>query len=67
MQDMEGLELIRTLRKADPDVKIIAMSGGGHEPPRQYLEHAKLFGARRTLTKPFTLDELLAAVRDVLG
>ena len=66
MPDMEGLELIRELRRADPAVKIIAMSGGGRGPA-SYLELALKFGARQVLPKPFTKDSLIAVVKDVLA
>ena len=67
MPDMEGLELIRELRRADPQVKIIAMSGGGRLGTDDYLELALTFGARLVLSKPFTKDVLVAAVNNVLA
>jgi CheY-like chemotaxis protein len=66
MPDMEGLETIVKLRREDPHVKIIAMSGAD-EKDGAYLQSALLFGARRTLQKPFTKDELLTAVTEVLA
>jgi hypothetical protein len=48
-------------------VKIIAMSGAGRGRAGGYLELALKFGARRILFKPFTQDELLLAVADVLA
>ena len=67
MPDIEGLELIRHLRRLDADVKIIAMSGGGVGKADNYLEMARMFGATRTLAKPFTGEEMLALVADVLA
>jgi DNA-binding NtrC family response regulator len=66
MPDTEGLETIRELRRYDPQVKIIAISGagGGHS---NYLELARRLGAQRALEKPFPLDHLIAAVREVLA
>ena len=66
MPEMEGLELIRQIRKQSPAPKIIGMSGGGRGTADDYLELAKRFGAARTLAKPFTVKELTAAVDDVL-
>jgi DNA-binding response OmpR family regulator len=66
MPDMEGLELIRALRLADPEVKIIAMSGSG-QGPASYLDLALKFGARQVLPKPFTRDSLIAVVSAVLA
>jgi CheY-like chemotaxis protein len=66
MPDMEGLELIRELRLAHPQMKIIAMSGCG-QGTGGYLDLALKLGARRVLPKPFTKDLLVAVVNDVLA
>ena len=67
MAGQEGLETIKRLRQMDPQVKIIAMSGGGKVGfTEDFLELAALFGAKRTLQKPFSQEELLDAVWDVL-
>ena len=44
----------------------IAMSGGGRSGKIDLLKDAAVFGASRTLWKPFEMTELLAAVRDLL-
>jgi CheY-like chemotaxis protein len=64
---MEGIETIRALRRAYPDLKIIAMSGGGRLRPEGYLEMAKAFGAVSTLSKPFESAELHAAIAAALS
>ncbi len=66
MPEMEGIETIRTLHRTYPDLKIIAMSGGGRMKPDSYLEVAKAFGAFRVLTKPFDNEELFAAIEEAL-
>jgi DNA-binding response OmpR family regulator len=66
MPDMEGLELIRSIRKINPAAKIVAMSGGGRGTAEDYLALAKKFGATATLEKPFQLDELNATIAKVL-
>jgi CheY-like chemotaxis protein len=66
MPDMEGLELIRALRQAHPQVKIIAMSGSGGGP-EGYLDQALKCGAHQILPKPFTKDSLIAVVNNVLA
>ena len=45
---------------------MIAMSGGGSKGMADVLRVAALLGARRTLLKPFTGQELLEAVRHEL-
>lgn len=62
MPGKEGIETIRELRKLRPDVKIIAISGGGRTRNMDYLELAKDFGAKRALTKPFQREQVLSAV-----
>ena len=67
MPDKEGLVTIMELHRDFPDVKIIAISGGGRMAPGEYLGIAEKFGAHRILAKPFEREELLAAVSDLLG
>jgi CheY-like chemotaxis protein len=67
MPEKEGIETILALRKVSPDIKIIAISGGGRTRKLDVLPLAKMFGAVRTLAKPFTRDDLLAAVKGVLA
>lgn len=67
MPDKEGLELIRELRQARPETKIIATSGSEHPGTEVYLKIAKMLGAAEVLVKPFSEQELLAAVHQVLG
>lgn len=67
MPEKEGLETIMELRRDDPGVKIIAISGGGRIGPQSYIEVARALGAQRTFAKPFDRQEFLAAVRDLAG
>jgi len=64
MPDKEGLETIMELRRQFPAIDIIAISGGliGFD----VLDVAKKLGARYTLAKPFSLPDLLKAVRSSL-
>jgi CheY-like chemotaxis protein len=66
MPEKEGIETIRELRKLRPDIKIIAISGGGRTGDLDYLELAKDLGAKRALTKPFKREEVLSAVTATL-
>jgi CheY-like chemotaxis protein len=66
MPEKEGIETIMDLRREFPEVKIIAMSGGGTIEAEKYLRMAKGLGAVRTLTKPIERKELLEAVREVI-
>ena len=59
MPEMDGIEVIATLREQFPDIKVIAMSG---RPGVDYLAVAKELGAARILRKPFGMDELMHAL-----
>ncbi len=67
MPEKEGLETIREIKKLDPKVKIIAMSGGGVVDPEMYLELARKFGAQYSFTKPIDNKALLSKVKQLLG
>jgi len=66
MPEKEGIETIMELRRDFPDVKIIAMSGGGRNNPKAYLDIAENLGAQYTFAKPVEREELLKAVRELL-
>ena len=67
MPDKDGLELIQELRKADPKVRILAISGGGRVGADEYLSVARKFGALEVLSKPFSGQELKQAVERSLN
>ena len=62
MPEQEGLETIRQVRKHHPKIPIIAISGGGRNSSTDYLLLARKLGAAGTLAKPFSRDELVAAM-----
>jgi CheY-like chemotaxis protein len=62
MPDTDGLELIQALRKLEPMVKILAISGGGRVNANEYLNVARKFGALAVLAKPFSNQELKDAI-----
>ena len=75
MPDKEGISLISDIKRDIPDLKIIAISGGGRwmdptkavESAMDHLEAATEFGAEYTLQKPFGIDILLQYVDDCLS
>ena len=67
MPEMEGIETISKLRRRDPQVKIIAISGGGRNKPEDYLHLAQKLGAARTFTKPVDREALLQAVTELVA
>jgi CheY-like chemotaxis protein len=67
MPEKDGLEAIQDLRRLNPAVRIVAISGGGRSGYANALPAAKAFGALETLRKPFPPDVLLAAVTRALA
>jgi CheY-like chemotaxis protein len=73
MPNMDGLELIRTLRSERPDLPVIAISGtAGEERGQDYLPAAATFGAtatvgKRRITEIVDLVDRLIAERDSNG
>lgn len=59
LPDMDGMDLLRTLRKEKPDVYVIVMTG--YSTVQNAVEAMKL-GAFDYLAKPFSDDELVLAV-----
>lgn len=66
MPNKEGIETIGDLRREDPNVGIIAMSGGLAQNAPLYLKLAGNLGATRTLKKPFGLPALITAIEETL-
>ena len=62
MPQMDGLGAIHILRKRDPELAILAVSGCTAE----YLQTAKERGATEVLQKPFDNKTLLSAVSGLL-
>ena len=63
LPDMQGLDLLRTIRARNESVPIVVLSSRGDEAGKvQALD----LGADDYLTKPFGMDELLARMRAAL-
>lgn len=67
MPEMDGLEVLRILRREQPGVPVIAMSGGFGEHTDLYLDVAVEFGAVAALRKPFRLATFKQAVAEALA
>ncbi len=66
MPEKEGLAVIIELRKINPQVRIIAISGGFAFDSKLYLSMARKLGADQVLRKPFRPEELKAAIEALL-
>jgi two-component system response regulator (stage 0 sporulation protein F) len=61
MPELNGLDMILELTREFLHAKVIVISGVGGETNE--LDVAKLLGARQTFQKPFSVPQLLRAVR----
>ncbi len=67
MPEADGLEVIKAIRQLDPDVPVIAISGGGETFAAVIaLTAARAFGANEILYKPFRVADLRDAVTRVV-
>jgi DNA-binding response OmpR family regulator len=63
----EGREIVRAVKHAHPGAAIIAMSARFSRGLTGSCRAAQALGAQRLIAKPFTREELLEAVRAVIG
>jgi len=68
MPEKDGAEAIFDLQKEFPDIKIIAMSGGGEVKAEDYLKSiTSLSNVKHTFEKPFVFDKMLQAVKELVN
>jgi len=67
MPEKEGIETIMTIKKEQPNARIIAISGGGRFGDADVLEMAKQLGACHSIAKPVEPEELLRSVSRCLS
>jgi CheY-like chemotaxis protein len=66
MPEEDGLKVVIKLRELKPSIKIIAISGGGKVGPGSYLNLAKALGADAIYSKPFSINDLIAKIEQLL-
>lgn len=67
MPEKEGIEIIMMVKNKYPDTKIIAITGMQMGDSFDLLTIARNIGANATLKKPFSNDDLLGKVTEILG
>ena len=69
MPNMDGLDVLKRLRKINPKLPVIAISGGapGRAPIDFSVALATTWGADIVFHKPFDNEELVEAVRKLLA
>ncbi|HSV22171.1 MAG TPA: PAS domain-containing protein [Xanthobacteraceae bacterium] len=66
MPEMDGPTLLTKLRSRDPNVKIIFVSGYAEEAFEKHLPEGEKY-RYNFLAKPFTLKQLVGAVKETMG
>ena len=66
MPEEDGLKVIMQMREMKPEIKVIAISGGGKAGPGSYLDMAKTLGADSVFPKPFSVNDLVSRIEDLL-
>lgn len=67
MPEQDGIETILTIRKRYPDVKLVAISGGGRMNNMDFLSLAENLGADVTMPKPLDIDKLENILKEMTG
>ena len=66
MPEEDGIKVIMKIREMKPGIKVIAISGGGKAGPGSYLTMAKALGADAIYSKPFSINEIVIKIEDLL-
>ncbi|AFY43492.1 response regulator [Nostoc sp. PCC 7107] len=64
LPSLDGVTAIRTLQKINPQVKVIATSGF---MPKDKLAEIMKIGVKKFLSKPYTVNELLLSLQEILN
>lgn len=65
LPDMNGYELLLTLRESMDHVPLVLMTGFGYDPGHSILK-ARQEGVRTVLYKPFRLDQLVTSIEETV-
>jgi DNA-binding NtrC family response regulator len=64
MEDMDGIEVLKIMKKMVPDLPVIILTGHGSQTAAQ---EGMVFGAFDYLSKPCELQELMDKIREAHG
>ena len=66
MPEVDGIEIIRGIRRINTHVPILAISGGFSTENIDVLAYAQQFGATQIMQKPFDIRTLVKTVQSLL-
>jgi DNA-binding response OmpR family regulator len=64
MEDMDGIEVLKVLKRMEPSVQVIMLTGHGSE---RAARDGIQYGAFDYLIKPIDLDALIGRIRAAVG
>jgi CheY-like chemotaxis protein len=67
MPEMDGIEFLTNLREIDPDLPVLAVSGGASASAEFVLEDAAQLGATAIMAKPYDINDMRKMVRDLIA
>ena len=67
MPNKEGLETLQEINTHQPDAKTIVISGKIYASGFDNLTTAKALGAHKVLKKPFSNDQMVKAVKELIN
>ena len=67
MPNKSGLQLIMELRAHNSTIPVIAMSDGGRNKNLNPMIYSEVLGSVRTIAKPFSLEGMVAMVKEALA
>jgi CheY-like chemotaxis protein len=67
MPEMDGIEVLRLMRKQRASLPVVVMSGGGRLTAKCYLPMAQRLGATAVLEKPFRPADLVQMLKKLLN
>jgi CheY-like chemotaxis protein len=67
MPEMDGIEVLREMRRLNHHLPVVVISGGGRLAATTYLPIAQRLGATAAFEKPFRPGELVDLLRRLLG
>jgi two-component system chemotaxis response regulator CheY len=67
MPNKSGLQLIMELRAHNSTIPVIAMSDGGRNLNLNPMIYSEVLGSVRTIPKPFSLEGMVAMVKEALA
>jgi two-component system chemotaxis response regulator CheY len=67
MPVMDGIEILRELKRRSNSIPVIAISGGSSSGNFDVLRAADMLGAERVLAKPLNYEEFLSTIRTLVG